>query len=181
MELKRSKNPDVCFVFTKAYLRVRGYGDEGQIPYTKILEAAKNYPEPMHSEMVEIYNKRFPLTECAICGKTYNRMNASVTCSPACSWEYKRAYMNKRNNAEVECDCTVCGKTFIKKRHQQKYVCSPECAKEFGKAHDGKIDRTKKKHKSQVGKIEKDARKRGLHYADIQKQKTLELVGGVEI
>lgn len=180
MEIKRSNNIDVNYMVGKTYIRVHGYGDGSEIAYIRIPETVKDWDEPMKSEMMEFYNNRYPLIECKICGKVFNRIRTGITCSPECS--HKLAYENMTKL--IECDCSVCGKTFLKRRHQQKYTCSPECTKEFGKAHSGTVDhatRKKKKKKSQIVKIEKEARKNGLHYADIQMQKTLEMVGGVKL
>ncbi len=181
MELKRSKNPDVCYIFTKGYIRAKGYGDEQAIPYIKIPDIVANWEEPMKSELMAIYEQRYPICNCAVCGKEFRRTRAKITCGPECSHKYTNMLLKERGREDVEVECSVCGKLFKKKRNQQKYTCSRECTKEFGKAHDGKIDRTNKKHNSQLVKIEKDARKKGLHYADIQKQKTLAMVGGIEI
>ena len=176
MEYKHSKESTVTYVVAKAYVRV--VGDGQHIPYTRIPETVKDWAEPMKSEMIGFYEDRFPMVECEVCGKPFRKIRHAVTCSPACS----HARANAKAEEIVECDCTVCGKTFTKRRHQQKYTCSPQCTKEFGKAHQGTIDRTKKKKKKdQIVKIEKDARKKGLHYADIQKQKTLAMVGGVKL
>lgn len=180
MEIKRSKNIDVNYMVGKSYLRVRGYGDGSVVQYNKIPEVVKDWEEPMRSEMMEFYNDRYPLIECKICGKKFNRIRTSVTCSVECSHELA----NEKINQKVECDCCVCGKTFLKRRHQQRYTCSPECTRAFGRVRSNTVDqkeRRKKKHKSHLVKIEKDARKKGLHYADIQKQKTLAMVGGIEI
>ena len=175
MEYKRSKNPDVCFCFSKAYIRVRGYGDEERMAYTKIPDVVKNWDEPMKSEMMAFYNERFPMMECVICGKAFRRIYNKVTCSPECSHEQQKRNMQRRDLRKVKAECVVCGKEFTKLWNQQKLTCSTECKKSFGKAHDGTIDRTKKKkHKSQLAKLEKEARAKGLTYGQLQAQKYLE-------
>ena len=182
MEKRNSKHNAVTYILTATYVRVKGYGDEERISYASIPETIKGWNEPMKSEMLEFYKERYPLTECEVCGKMFRRMRPTFTCSPECSHKRHNAIQLERSRVKVECDCTICGKTFTKRRNQQKYVCSAECGKEYQRLHKGQVDQTgKKKRANNIVAIEKQARKKGLHYADIQKQETLAMVGRVEI
>ncbi len=175
MEIKYNKNISVAYVITKAYIRVRGYGDGKEIAYTKIPEVAKEFPEPMQSELMEIYYERFPEKTCIICGKVFRSIGHRITCSTECS--YKRTLNKTNENAarQIEVECSVCGKTFVKRKSQQKYTCSPECTKAFGQAHKGKVDRTKKKKKeSQLIELNNEARRKGLTYGQLQAKRYLE-------
>ncbi len=86
-------------------------------------------------------------------------------------------------------DCPICDTRFYNVR--ANIYCTPECAKEANRRnmrkHQALLKEARKTlaepkiRKSEAGRIEREARKKGLHYADIQKQKTLAMVGGIEI
>ena len=182
MDVKRSKCPYVAYIITKGYVRARGYGDEQAIIFSRIPEMVEDWEEPMKSEMMGFYEAKFPILPCPVCGTKFRKNGTQVTCRPECSYKRATSRTNERSREKVECDCSVCGKTFTKIRHQQKYVCSIECSKEYTQTIIGNTGRGKKKKKvSQIVKIEKEARAKGLYYADIQKQKTLAMVGGVKL
>ena len=182
MDVKRSKCPYVAYIITKGYVRARGYGDEQAIIFSRIPEMVEDWEEPMKSEMMGFYEAKFPILTCPVCGKKFRKKGTQVTCSPACSYRRHLDRSKELQYEKVKCSCSVCGKTFTKRRHQDKYVCSAECSKEYTKTNKGVVDRTKKKKKgSQIVQIEKEARAKGLYYADIQKQKTLAMVGGVKL
>ena len=147
MDVKRSKCPYVAYVFTKGYVRARGYGDEQAIIYSKIPEVVNDWEEPMKSEMMGFYEERFPLVACPVCGTKFRKKGTQVTCSPECGYKRATSRTNERSREKVECDCSVCGKTFTKRRHQDKYVCSAECSKEYTQTIMGNADRGKKKKK----------------------------------
>lgn len=63
--------------------------------------------------------------------------------------------------------CKHCDKFFISER-KRKY-CSNECSKA-----------AEKKSKSDVATIEREARKKGLRYADIQIAETLAMIGSIK-
>ena len=61
-------------------------------------------------------------------------------------------------------------------------TCGKECAKILREAtiENRHLTRENKKvHKSDAGKIEREARKKGLRYADIQKAETLAMIGRI--
>ena len=180
MSSKQSKNSSVKYTLTQPYIRVWGYGNNVKMPYTQIPEVIKDWDEPMKSEMMEIYNERFPLTECEVCGKMFNKMRPTFTCSPECSHDRHNRIQLERGKKLVECNCSICGKTFTKRKYQQKYVCSPECSKEYQKVNKGQVERKgkKKKKEDRIAAIEGEMRAKGLRYADYQKQQTLAMVGG---
>ena len=112
--------------------------------------------------------------ECLHCGKPFTTDNKiKVTCSNEC-----RVERNRQNaNARVLDHCVVCGKPYEKARYSVKTTCGEECRKVLW--DNTRTD--KKKKKDGVVAIEKAARKKGLRYADIQKQQTLAMVGGVKV
>ena len=87
-------------------------------------------------------------------------------------------------------DCPICGRRFYSVK--SKKYCTTECCQEgnrrYARKRQEELKSTKNDNllkenirKSNAGKIEREARKRGLHYADIQKQKTLAMIGRIEI
>ena len=88
--------------------------------------------------------------------------------------------------------CLYCGKPFLAEMTHRKY-CSDKCCyeqqnatarsrreeiREMRKARESK---RKKKHVSKLTEKEREMRKIGLHYADIQKKETLAMVGRIQI
>ena len=86
--------------------------------------------------------------------------------------------------------CPICSTRFYVAT--ARIYCTPECSAEANRrnaqknnaivkgVHADNLDEPNIR-KSNAGKIEREARKRGLHYADIQKQKTLAMVGGIKL
>lgn len=90
--------------------------------------------------------------------------------------------------------CIICGKRFIQENSNTKPIkyCSEEC-REVGrsisqkKAHERR--RKQRKAENNIKKIEKsnldktlaEAREKGLSYAELQKQKTLEKIRNGEL
>lgn len=80
--------------------------------------------------------------------------------------------------------CQQCGKEFRTQKTGTLY-CSSKCKQEAKKERDGqKTDDTTSKKLAKAGRafrIEGAMRKQGKRYADYQKQKTLEMVGGIDV
>ncbi len=85
--------------------------------------------------------------------------------------------------------CEICGKEFTPKAGNAKF-CSEECRKQREKFYienrkprkrEPEIKPKEKVRPSKAFDIEAEARKEGKHYADIQKEQTLKMVGKVEI
>lgn len=84
-------------------------------------------------------------------------------------------------------DCPICGTRFYKVR--SNIYCTPECAAEANRRKTKKrnellkevriIPEEPKMRISEAGRIEREARKKGLHYADIQKAETLAMIGRI--
>ena len=185
MIYKQSEQKPVLYALHRDYIKVFGYGDDRKVIWSKTPETVKDWDEPMKSEMMGFYEERFPLVDCVVCGKPFRRIGNKITCSPECS--HARAnkstaeYMRKKNNEAVECTCTICGKTFTKSRKQQKYTCSMECTKEFGRIHEGKVEKPRrKKKKDTLVELNREARDKGLTYGQLQAQKTLAEVGKIK-
>lgn len=122
---------------------------------------------------------------CPECGRVFiSTRKSAIMCSNTC----KNERQAQRNKQPVEDVCVECGHSFIKPYISKRRTCSKECLskyksktiKESVNASAEELNREKKEKKSNIVKIEKDARKNGLHYADIQKQKTLAMVGSVK-
>lgn len=119
---------------------------------------------------------------CPVCGKTFTTTrNRAQMCSIECRTERNRTL----NRQKVDAVCVVCGKDFQKSKNSSRNTCSQKCFKIYTpkRISEGmtKEPARKKEKKCNIVKIEKEARKNGLHYADIQKQKTLAMVGGVKL
>ena len=87
--------------------------------------------------------------------------------------------------------CMICGKPFESLVASKKY-CSEECADEANKLRskirwqktkekDHAKNKRMKRRKSNIDALEKEAREKGISYGALQAQKTLELVGRVEV
>ena len=186
MERRKSKYCEgLWFVLTANYVRVIGYRDGERIGYSKIPEVTKGWLKIVQREMLEIYEEKYPEKTCPICGKTF-RDRSKTFCSAECSYIRSHQLATRK----VEATCVICGKTFMKQKNLGRITCSDECEKvhrnarikeTWGKDVRKTEQPRKKKKKSQLAKIEKEARAKGLYYADIQKQKTLEMVGGVKL
>ena len=84
-------------------------------------------------------------------------------------------------------NCPLCSTRFYKAK--SNIYCSLECSREANRRNARKYQKALNKSNSvepsirisNAGEIEREARENGLHYADIQKQKTLAMVGGIKI
>lgn len=86
--------------------------------------------------------------------------------------------------------CAECGKEFVSKSATRKY-CSQDCSKLAARRRVAINNAKPKKRNKEIRKmrdvrpskafaLEQQARDNWMHYADIQKAKTLEMVGGVQ-
>lgn len=112
--------------------------------------------------------------KCLYCGKPFTtNSKQKMMCSDIC----KRSRNRELNSIPVDEYCLVCGKVFQKSKNSSRQTCSNECKKNLW----SKSTRERKKaNQHSLAKTEGLAREKGLHYADIQKQKTLAMVGGVK-
>lgn len=82
--------------------------------------------------------------------------------------------------------CPLCETLFYKAK--SNIYCSPECSKEANRRNSLKYQKALKKSNSiepdirisNAGEIEREARKKGLRYADIQKAETLAMIGRID-
>lgn len=80
-------------------------------------------------------------------------------------------------------NCEICGKLFQPNNISSK-LCSEEC-RTLSKERTKRIQAKKKKYMREIkggGKLDKtvrECRNQGLSYAEMQKNKTLALVGGI--
>lgn len=112
---------------------------------------------------------------CPVCGKTFVKTrDDKMYCSRKCTQYYHR---HKPQT------CVVCGNEFI--GSDGKKYCSKECKRKgMVRVYQGRrIEKQEEpiKRESRLMEKERAARQQGLHYADMQKAETLQMVGVVGI
>lgn len=83
-------------------------------------------------------------------------------------------------------ECPICNTRFYKAK--SNIYCSSECSKEANRRNAKKYQKALRKDNSaepnirisNAGEIEREARKKGLRYADIQKAETLSMIGRID-
>ena len=172
-------------------------GEDMKIPIRLIPKMIERFIPGIKAELQDIYEKNLPEEEktpeqipCAECGKLFMKRRAKKYCSDICSRKaaakrnaerYRKAAEEKRANG-VEIDCAYCGKSFVIYDGFNAKYCSAKCrAAVHREEKKSTYEKEKKRKISQCGEIEKEARKIGLHYADIQKQETLAMIGKIQL
>ena len=109
------------------------------------------------SEFVPVGNEKCCTAEC----KQANKINT-----------LKAITERQKNNIKTKV-CRICNKPFDTDEYHNRDTCSRECYNVAISSGNYKPEYT---YTDRLGKIEADARLNGLHYADLQKAKTLAMV-----
>lgn len=196
MEKIRSKFDDeTIYKVTDKAVTISRNGDELKIPIGLIPQMSAPFIGEIQAELFEFYDKKYPEVPCPVCNKPMRQFHNKKYCSPECQSEANNK-KRKRTCAEetakkrekgLEKECAYCGEKFILYDNFHTKYCSPECKKGAATKQRNTQrsttyqEKKKKKRKSQLDNILKEARSKGLSYADIQKQETLAMVGGIKI
>lgn len=129
-------------------------------------------------------NAQIKVCVCAFCGKSFETVHRSKYCGKECR---DKAKLQAALVDHPERHCKVCGKLFKPKNARGEY-CSKQCQKKLYSQRQAKRWATQAgisleyEHKpSHIDNIEKYARAKGLRYADLQKQETIQMFGRVEL
>ena len=121
---------------------------------------------------------------CAYCGKEFQTLHITKYCGKEC---VNKARLERDRVDHPEKACKVCGTIFKPKNSRAEY-CSKKCQKKLYGEKQARSYAVKSgiaieyKHKpSKIDKIEKKARAKGLHYADLQKRETVDMYARVEL
>lgn len=198
METIKSKfDKDTVYKVTDKAVTISKDGEDMKIPIRQIPKMAGTFIPEIKAELLDIYEKNLPEEKpteipCAICGKLFPKQGRKRVCSHECrkkslvrqnAERRKKAAEEKRKNG-VEKVCKYCGKKFVLHDSFNQEYCTVKCRdaiKNADRKSTFETKREKKKKISQCGEIERNARKIGLRYADIQKQETLAMVGSIKI
>lgn len=117
---------------------------------------------------------------CPICKTEFIPVGNEKCCTDNCKAinkinTLKSEYERQKNTTKTKF-CKICHKQFETDEYHNRDTCSREC---YSSAiSSGSYSPT---YTDRLGKIEADARLSGLHYADLQKAKTLGMVGKVDV
>ena len=168
-------DPDTYYTVTTKYVSVRRHGDRLTMQYMQIPEQAKRFKPEIQEELMAIFTEKHPLTECVYCGHKFYKENGRKYCGSEC---YEKAQSeNAQKNGKKEHPCSWCGKLFV--GYTNTKYCGAECKKE-GRQSKKKED-TRPTWKNHLQEKLQQAEAQGMTYAELQKQKTLDLVGRVVI
>lgn len=170
---------DTIYGIAQQYVSIQRDGEVMRIPFRQIPTVMKVFREEIQAELMEIYDEKYPIVSCAICGKPFRKGKIRNYCSDEC-----RNEGNKRNNhryweeskQKKEVKCGVCGKTFTPPTTRYKY-CSDECRK-IAAANQTRISQGRKQKPKKdpliLSRINQEARDKGLTYGQLQAQKYME-------
>ena len=129
-------------------------------------------------------NAQIKVCVCAFCGRSFETVHRSKYCGKECR---DKAKLQAALVDHPERHCKVCGKLFKPKTSRGEY-CSKQCQKKLYSQRQAKryaveagISLEYEHKPSHIDNIERYARAKGLHYADLQKRETIQMFARVEL
>ena len=181
MKTVRSKfDKETTYILHPQYLNIQREGESMRVPFRQIPNIIKGMHKEYQEELMRIYNDKYPVTTCVICGKKFEKARKTqIMCSETC--RRKKVSLDRKNQPKHEKKCAMCGKLFMATSSNNKY-CSDEC-KEQGKydseVRKGRRKRNPKKDPLILSRLNQEARSQGLTYGQLQAQKYIAQMKGV--
>lgn len=176
---------DTIYGIATQYVNVQRDGEVMRIPFRQIPTVSQVFCEEVRAELMAIYDERYPMKNCLICGKPFRPEKAKNYCSVECREEGNRINNRRnyfKNKPSLERNCPVCGKTFTPPNGRIIY-CSDECRKRAVAMKLSSVgEKSKRKPKKDpmiLTRLNQEARSKGLSYGQFQAQKYIAQMKGV--
>ena len=126
--------------------------------------------------------KQIKTKHCVICGTEFTYLGHEKCCGNECKkinqFNLHVAYIEKQKNIKVTRHCKICNKQFETDEYHNRTTCGKECYEVAVAVSNIKPGYT---YTNNLDEIEAEARRNGMRYADVQKRKTLDLAGKIDI
>lgn len=171
---------DTIYGIATQYVNVQRDGEVMRIPFRQIPTVSQVFCEEVRAELMAIYDERYPMLPCPICGKLTRREGNKKYCSEECR-KKGAAELNSKyyyeQKGELKKKCLVCDKIFYPPNNRYKYCCE-ECRRIAAanttavRGYGGK--RKPKKDPMALARLNQEARSKNLSYGQLQAQKYIE-------
>ena len=176
---------DTIYGIATQYVNVQRDGEVMRIPFRQIPTVSQVFCEEVKAELMAIYDERYPIEPCPICGEPVRRINKQIYCSDKCrdkAQNLKKQAHRSEQKTEIVKKCPMCGSVFFPPSNRWIY-CSDECKKlavANQVTYKGKGGKRKpKKDPTILTRLNQEARSKGLTYGQLQAQKYIKQMKGV--